>query len=165
MQIKETQDFEKIREIIEDIKVAMLVTADEDVRLNSRPMYTADIDSENNIWFFTSDDSGKVKEMINDNNINLSYASPKDGNYLSVSGTASFNDNLKRKEQLFNMMNKAWFPEGAEDPDLLLIKVKPDLAEYWETSSSKLVQLFRVVKAVSTDQVYQGGEHGRVSQI
>ena len=165
MSIKETNDFDKIREIIEDIKIAMLVTADSEISLNSRPMFTADIDSENNIWFFTRDDSGKVKEMINDHHVNLSYSCPKDGQYLSVSGTASFNDNPQRKAALFNLMTKAWFPAGADDPTLLLIKVNPHQAEYWDTSSSKLVQLFRIVKAIATENVYKGGEHGKVNDI
>lgn len=165
MSIQESHDFDEVRDIIEEIRVAMLVTTDENKNLNSRPMYTADIDSDNNIWFFTRDDSGKVKELINNHHVNLAYTSPKSGKYLSITGTASLSDNLKRKQDLFNVMTQAWFPKGASDPDLLLIRVDPNQAEYWDTSSSKLLQLFRIVKAVATDSVYQGGEHDKVNNI
>lgn len=165
MKIQESHNFDKIREIIENIRVAMMVTTEDEINLNSRPMYTVDIDKDNNIWFFTSDDSGKVKDVMNDHHVNLSYSCPKDGQFLSVSGTATFNDNQSRKEALFNVMTKAWFPEGVKDPNLLLIKVNPEQAEYWDTSSSKLVQLFRIVKALAKEEVYKGGEHGRVDNI
>jgi len=165
MSIQESNDFEKIRDIIKNIKVAMLVTAENELSLNSRPMHTVDIDKDNNIWFFTSDDSGKVKAMMNDHHVNLSYASPEDGQFLSVSGIATFSDDQNRKEDLFNMMTKAWFPEGVNDPNLLLIKVHPQQAEYWDTSASKLVQLFRVVKALAKDEVYEGGEHGKINTM
>ena len=46
----------------------------------------------------------------------------KIGTYLSVSAVASFNDLTKRKKELFNLITKAWFPEGDEDPSLLLLR-------------------------------------------
>lgn len=165
MNTAESNDIEKIRHIIEELKVAMLVTADGELNMHARPMHTADIDSQNNIWFMTKDGSGKVAEMVNDHHVSLTYSCPKSGKYLSVTGIASFNNNSNKKKELFNIFGKAWFPDGANDPNLLLIKINPDKAEYWETSSNRLVQLFKVVKAIATNQVYDGGEHGKVNQI
>lgn len=165
MSIEETHDFEKVRAIIKELKVAMLVTADGELSMHARPMHTADVDVDNNIWFMTRESSEKVKEMINDHHVSLTYSCPQSGKYLSVTGTASFNDNQARKDELFNVFGKAWFPKGADDPELLLIKINPERAEYWETSSSKLVQLFRVVKAVATETTYEGGEHGHVNNL
>lgn len=165
MSIQQSQDFDKIRDIIKNIRVAMFVTAENELSLNSRPMQTVDIDKDNNIWFFTADDSGKVQEVMNDHHINLAYSCPEDGQFLSVSGTATFSNDQKRKEELFNTMTKAFFPHGVDDPNLLLIKVNPHQAEYWDTSSSKLVQLFRVVKALAKEERYEGGDHGKVSGI
>lgn len=165
MNIEEAHDFEKIRSIIEDLNVAMLATTDDEMNIRTRPMYTVDMDADQNIWFFTQDDSGKVKEMTDNHHVNLSYACPKSGKYLSVSGTASFCHDQDRKHELFNIFGKAWFPEGVDDPSLLLIKVNPDQAEYWETTSSKLVQLFKITKAIVTDQAYDGGQHGQIRNI
>ena len=158
-----TQKFEKLRDIINDIKVAMLVTSEDELELRARPMFTVDIDSGHNIWFFTNDDSGKVAEIINDHHVNLTYACPDDGKYLSVSGRANLIDDSKRKHELFSYFNKAWFPQGADDPNLLLIKVNPSEAEYWDTSGNSLVQLFRIAKAIAKEETYQGGENQKVT--
>ena len=157
-----THKFEKLRDIINDIKVAMFVTSEGELQLRARPMFTVDIDSNHNIWFFTNDDSGKVAEIINDHHVNLTYACPDDGKYLSVSGRANLIDDSKRKHELFSYFNKAWFPQGADDPNLLLIKVDPSDAEYWDTSGNSLVQLFKIAKAIAKEETYEGGEHEKI---
>jgi general stress protein 26 len=58
---------------------------------------------------------------------------------------------------------KAWFPEGLEDPTLCLLKVSVEEAEYWEASSSTLVQLFGFVKAMATGQEADYGENKKVA--
>jgi hypothetical protein len=49
---------------------------------------------------------------------------------------------------------KAWFPQGLDDPDLALLQVHVNQAEYWDTSSSKMVPLLGFVKAAATGQRY-----------
>ena len=49
MIIEQSHDFGMIRNIIEEIKVAMLVTADDQLSMHARPMYTAAVDNQNNI--------------------------------------------------------------------------------------------------------------------
>ena len=53
-------------------------------------------------------------------------------------------------EELWNPLFKAWFPQGLEDPDLALLKVNVDKAEYWDSPSSKVVRLAGFLKAVAT---------------
>jgi general stress protein 26 len=55
-----------------------------------------------------------------------------------------------------------WFPEGLDDPELALIKVSPVNAEYWDSSSNKMVVLFSMVKAALTGTRYKEGEHGKL---
>jgi hypothetical protein len=47
---------------------------------------------------------------------------------------------------------KAWFPDGLGDPDLALLRVRVEKAEYWDAPSSKMVQLAGFVKAIVTGQ-------------
>ena len=44
---------QKVAELIKDVKMAMLVTIDEDGRPRSRPMQTQDVDFDGTVWFFT----------------------------------------------------------------------------------------------------------------
>ncbi len=151
-----------IIEKIKDIRVAMLTTEDENGTLRSRPMANADIDAENCIWFFTKDDSGKVAEVNQEPQVNLAFADTSNQTYVSISGTASLSHDKDKMRHLWNPMVKAWFPNGLEEPNIALLKVKIHDAEYWDSSASTMVRLFNVAKAVITGTQYDEGEHGEV---
>jgi pyridoxamine 5'-phosphate oxidase like protein len=67
-------------------------------------------------------------------------------------------------EELWNPIYKAWFPKGLEDPDLALLKVEVQEAEYWDTPSGKMVQLIGFVKAIATGESYKSSkdEHDKL---
>jgi len=57
---------------------------------------------------------------------------------------------------------KAWFPQGKADPNIQLIRVKVEEAEYWDTPDSKVVQLVGYVKARLTGEPFHPGENERL---
>jgi hypothetical protein len=55
------------------------------------------------------------------------------------------------------------FPGGPEDPDLQLVEVRIDEAEYWNVKENKLLQLLKMGKAAATGQRPRKlGEHEEV---
>ena len=59
---------------------------------------------------------------------------------------------------------KAWFPKGVDDPDIAVITVDVEDAEYWDAPSGKIVVLYAYAKAVVTGHKPGNvGEHERVS--
>jgi len=46
---------------------------------------------------------------------------------------------------------KTWFSDGLDTPGLALIKVHVETAEYWESPSSKVVQMIGAARAAATD--------------
>ena len=48
------------------------------------------------------------------------------------------------------MIAKAWFPGGATDPDLALLKIEIGHVEYWDSKDSKMVQLLKIATATIT---------------
>ena len=88
--------------------------------------------------------------MYKRQHVNVSYAEPDQQKYVSVSGTAQLVRDRSKIEELWNPLFKAWFPQGLEDPDLALLKVNVDKAEYWDSPSSKVVRLAGFLKAVAT---------------
>ena len=155
-------NLQKVKKIVDDVEIAMLVTENEDGQLRSRPMYTSNYDDNGNIWFFTNEYSGKVEELQNDRAVNLSYAHPGQADYLSISGQAYVIDEEEKMKSLWNPMLKTWFPEGLESERLALLKVVPQQAEYWENSSNKLMRLFKVGTAALTDGQTSVSKHGKV---
>lgn len=124
----------KLAELIKDIDIAMLTTVDEDGALRSRPMGTQQVEFDGDIWFFTSDETGKVNEIERQNRVNVSYAQPDKQRYVSVSGTAQLVYDRAKMEELWSPIYKAYFPQGLDDPALRLLKIRAEKAEYWESS-------------------------------
>ena len=155
------ESLKKLKELVNEVKIAMLCTSQSD-HLRSRPMSTAQFDDEGNIWFFTNEHSGKADELSRDHQICLAYSSPSKNSYISISGDARIvNDWVKMKE-LYNPAIKAWFPQGLDDPNLALLKVTPLQAEYWDSSSSKMITLLQMAKAIATGEKYNEGQHGKI---
>jgi general stress protein 26 len=153
---------QKLGEMIQEIEVAMLTTVDADGTLRSRPMVTQRTVFDGDLWFFTRADSAKVDEVRRAETVNLSYAAPDKQRYVSVSGTARLVRDRPKAEALWNPFLKAWFPGGLDDPDLALLKVSVERAEYWDSPSSAVVHLVGFVKALATGQPYKPGENEKV---
>src|SRR5690242_10237821 len=81
------QAFARLGELIQDINVAMITTVGLDGALHSRPMFTRRLEKDENLWFFTSDDSLKTHEIADEHQVNVTYAEGKQQRYVSVSGT------------------------------------------------------------------------------
>jgi general stress protein 26 len=157
-----TENIKKIRELIKDIRFAMLTTVEEDGTLRSRPMATQQTEFDGDLWFFTNANAPKVDEVQREQHVNVSYANPDKQKYVSVSGKAELIRDRQKIEELWNPVYKAWFPQGLDDPNLALLKVSIDQAEYWDSPSSALVRLVGFVKALTTGKPYSGGENAKI---
>jgi general stress protein 26 len=154
MATTKNQDLSKLRELIEKIELAMMVTQDgEDLR--ARPMTTSQMDEDGHLWFFTNEFSSKTGEILNHEEVNLSYADKESNSYVSISGKASIVHDQKKVDELWHPILKAWFPKGKDDPDMALIRVIPYQSEYWDSNSNKMVQLFKIAKAIIKGETYQ----------
>lgn len=158
---KRQEAIRKLNDLIEEIDFAMLTTIDGGV-LRSRPMQTQDFEFDGNLWFFTSSRTHKTEEIEKDNRVNVSYASPATNTYVSVSGTAEIVRDKAKIDEYWNDILKAWFPEGKDSPDLVLLKVAVEQAEYWDAPSSTIVQVAGFVKAMVTGERADGGENRKI---
>jgi len=155
---------ELLWELVKDIKFAMFTTR-ADGRLRSRPMTTqnSEVDERSSLWFFMSRGSEAVNDIGADPVVNVAYADPGRDAYVSVSGEAAVVEDRAKKEQLWSKLAEAWFPDGADDPDLALVEVRIEDAEYWDVKESKVTQLFKMARAAVVSDPPSGmGEHGEV---
>jgi general stress protein 26 len=155
---------ELLWELVKDIQFAMFTTR-ADGRLRSRPMTTqnSEVDERASLWFFMSRGSEAVNDIGADPVVNVAYADPGRDAYVSVPGEAAVVEDRAKKEQLWSKLAEAWFPGGAGDPDLALVEVRIEDAEYWDVKESKVTQLFKMARAaVVSDPPTGMGEHGEV---
>ncbi len=162
-QQQNSEHLKKVRELIDDIKIGMMTTVDSDGKLLSRPMATMQVDLDGYLWFFTKKNSPKTEQIDNHQQlVNVSYADVSDASYVSVSGHAEEVDDQAKIDELWSPMAKPWFPEGKEDPELTLLKVEMDTVEYWDSTSSRMVRLFEMARAILTGDTYKEGENEKV---
>ena len=64
--------------------------------------------------------------------VNLAYADIGSNTYVSVAGKAEVVLDRELVKRFWNPHVSAWFPKGLDDPDLALIKVTAEGAEYWD---------------------------------
>lgn len=159
-------DYEKLREMIKDIDLCMLTTVDESDELHSRPMsLNSDVDEQGNLWFFTSSASHKASEIERTPNVNVSFIDTKQQHYVSISGMAELVHDKQKIKELWKPVLKAWFPDGPDQPDVALLKVKMTKAEYWDGPSSTIAQAISFVSAIFTGKQADLGENKKLDGL
>src|SRR5262245_57297004 len=122
----------KLTELIQGARAVMLTTASADGSLHSRPMIPCRADADGGLWFFTRAGDTKVDELLNQPRVNVSFTDAGGERYVSVSGAATLVRDPEKVRQLWDEREREWFPGGPDDPELALIRVSVERAEYWE---------------------------------
>ena len=161
-----TTDEHTLWTLIKDIKFGMLTHRHTNGELHSHPLTTQNKSDDEGtaLYFFVSHKSELAERIVQDGNVNVSYAHPGDDRYVSVSGHGTIVEDQTKKDYLFTSFAKAWFPGGSTDPDLALLQVNIGHAEYWNVKESKMMQLAKMAKAVITGAPPEKlGEHKKFS--
>jgi general stress protein 26 len=151
----------RLADLIADAETAMLTTEEADGTLRSRPLMTLEMDEEGRLWFFTNLSTRKVGEMDQHRKVNLSYADVARQSFVSISGRVRLLRDEEKARDLWTQRLKPWFPSGLDDPDLGLLEVIVDEAEYWDVPASRMQRLFGLT-ASGEGKPGQPGEHGEV---
>jgi general stress protein 26 len=124
-------------------------------------MTTLEATDDGSLWFFGVRASELVREASADPRVGLAYADNDDGSYAWVSGTCHLREDRAKVEQLWSAIHKAWY-DGPDDPDLQLIEVRVESAEYWDSPDSGVIRFIGIIKAAVTGDEYDAGEHGQI---
>ena len=148
-------------DLIKDIRFGMLTHRHADGSLHAHPLTTQNrsLKPGEPLYFFVSKKTEVGERLRSDGNVCVTYGDPKEDIWVSVSGRASISEDMDIRKKLFNALAKAWFPGGAEDPDLELVQVDIRHAEYWNVKESKATQMLKMATAAVTGQPPKMGEH------
>lgn len=147
--------------LIKGNRFAMLTHRHPNGRLHSHPLTTQNrsLEPGDPLYFFVARETELGQRLLADGNVCVSYADPDKDVYISISGMARISENMDTKRRLFNALAKAWFPGGADDPNLELVEVEIQHAEYWNIKESKTRQLFKIASAAVSGEQPVMGEH------
>ncbi len=158
------EQIEHLAELIGNTHICMLTTIDTDGKPWSRPMGVQEAAFDGDLWFFTDVSSDKVEHIRRSPGVGVAFARPSDQEYVTMAGRAAVLNDRQKIEDLWSEHLTTWFPDGADDPDLRLIHVEVDRAEYWDSPSSFVVYALGYAKAKLTgERTHDIGDHEKVS--
>ena len=152
----------RLNDMMADIQIAMMTSVGEDGNLHSRPMAALDVCDDGTVCFFTSAATSAAYESTENCRVNVSYVDARRSVYLSISGVASVSDDRKRIHELWDPRVSAWFPKGLDDPDLRLLCVQIERAEYWDVTTNALSLLVGYARKAITGKADGIGTHERI---
>lgn len=141
---------EKVRDLIKGIDTAMLTTVSEE-GLVSRPMKTQEVEFDGDLWFLTKKDTGKFHELLRNRQVNVSYAGQS---FISIRGEAELVESSEKVKQFWSAAYEELLETTYDDPNVVLIKVKAETAEYWDSGNKfKMAKfLFRRLLGKNTEE-------------
>lgn len=157
-----SEGLQKMKELVKEIDFCMFCTNLDEQPFSTRPMSTRDVDDQGNIWFFSKADSNKNLEIKQDDKVQLLYAKPGNSEFISIYGEADIIKDRKKAEELWSAWAKTWFNEGADDPELTIIRVRPEEVRYWDTKHNKMVSLLKIVAGAITGKESDDGVEGNI---
>ena len=119
------------------------------------------VEPDGDLWFFAERDSHLVEQITANPHVGLTLSS--NDTWISIDGAAEVVEDQAEKEVLVEQWVEAWLPEGPDDPNVVLIKVDPHTAEYWDTPGGRVASLLSFVKAKVTGEPYEGADQGTVT--
>ncbi|GAA3383581.1 pyridoxamine 5'-phosphate oxidase family protein [Cryptosporangium minutisporangium] len=154
-------DARKVSDLIKSSgRTAMLTTTAPDGTLTSRPMALQEVEFDGDLWFFAERASRKVTHLAAHPQVNVTVGSG--ATWVSLTGQATVVDDAAKKKELWNAAVEAWFPDGPDDPGVVLIKIAGESAEYWDTPGGRVASLLSFAKAKATGKPCDGGENETV---
>jgi len=146
----------RLRDLIRDVEYAMFTTRSVDDTLTSRPMTTLQTEFDGTLWFIAAADSLKAVDIEQHPKVNLGYAAPEDGRYVSVSGTARVLHDAAKARELWRPEFDAWFPNGPDDANVAVLQVEIASADYWETPAGSAERVYASEQAPQGDPEASG---------
>lgn len=155
-----TESISKVTDIINHSHIGMLTTINGEGALVSRPLAVQDVKDDGDMWFFTGEGTSQVAHVSADARVNVSFG--KGTEWVSVAGTAEVVRDRAKIRELWNQSVEAWFPDGPDTPEVVLLHVDSDSAEYWTSPGGTAATVLQWAKSKVTHSRVSVGESGTV---
>ena len=146
-------ELKKFYEMAESMEIAMMTTRRPDGHLESRAMATQKWAAGADLWFVTTENTGKLRDIEHDPHVNLAYYKDRTREWISVSGLAKVSRDRQKIHELYAADWKIWFPEEGDprhgtpdDPRMVLIGVDVHAAVFLEVDKPQPVVLYEMAK-------------------
>ena len=154
------ESISKVTDIINDSHIGMFTTINEEGALVSRPLAVQEVKDDGDMWFFTSVNTSQVAHIHANPAVNVSFGQRTE--WVSVAGTAEVVTDRQLIHDKWNQAVEAWFPDGPDTPEVVLLHVDSDSAEYWTSPGGTAATVLQWIKSKVTHGRMSVGESGTV---
>jgi general stress protein 26 len=145
----QSKEHDRVWDITEKIGVCILTTIASD-GMRSRPMHATTDRDAGCLWFITDQRGAKEDEIEAAPEVCLAFAETSSNTYLSITGKSEMRRDAAKAEALWNTEAQAWWPKGPTDPDVRVLKVMPEKAEYWDSRGNSITVALKLAIARAT---------------
>ena len=122
----------QIATLINQIDICLFATRGDDGQLRARPMSNnGQVEWDGQSWFFAPTDGRLVTELRADPAAVAAYRAEEGFAFVSVSGRATIETDPELKERYWLDDLERWFPNGPADPNVALIRLDAEEAQWW----------------------------------
>lgn len=113
-------------------KYCLLATTDDDGGIDARVLQPFPPDAEYTVWLGTSPASRKAGQLRRDSRATLVYEDDVRSACVVLVGTVTLVDDLAERRRRFSPFWRAFWPDGPEGPDFVLLRFAPSRIEVWD---------------------------------
>jgi general stress protein 26 len=154
--MSDAESINKVTDIINDSHIGMFTTINEEGALVSRPLAVQEVKDDGDMWFFTSANSSQVAHIRANPAVNVAFGQRTE--WVSVAGTAEVVTDRQLIHDKWNQVVEAWFPDGPDTPEVVLLHVDSDSAEYWTSPGGTAATVLQWIKSKVTHSRMSVGE-------
>jgi len=158
-------ELKQLYEMIDDIEIGMMTTRRPDGHLESRAMASQKHAPGADLWFVTSENTAKLRDLAGDPHVNIGFYNSKSREWISVSGIARLSRDKRTIAALYATDWRVWFPDEGDprhgtpdDPRIVLIGIDIHAAVYLEVDKPRPVVLYEMAKGWLTGTMPDIGE-------
>ncbi len=138
----------QIAPIIRAIDICFLSTVNSDGHVHARPMSNnGEVEWDGDSWFFAPADGRAVSEISTNPAVVTAYRAEEGFKIVVVTGSASIENDPSLKQRYWLADLDRWFPNGPDDPNVVLIRVNAEHADWWTEEGSGSSDLTRTTAA------------------
>lgn len=145
-----TDSTKHLFDLLSSFRIGMVVVRAPEGLMSARPMAISEREGLD-FWFMTSRQTGLVEALRSRTEALVTMQDST--RYITLNGRAKLEDDRARIQRNFSESDKVWFPQGPEDPDIVLAHFRPEHAEYWDNSGLRGVRF-----VVEATKAYLKGE-------
>jgi general stress protein 26 len=150
----DTEELETLNAMLKKFRFAMVTTRAADGTLTAHPLTVQETEFDGDLWFVIGRHASAVEHVQVDPRVGVSFSS--NDAWLSLAGRAELIDDNGKLKELWNPALEAWFPEGPEDPEIVLMKIHAEGGEYWDSPGGRVATLMAFVKQKVTGERMEG---------